>query len=344
MRPSPGNGASIRRAGCSCSCRTRGSDRSRWCLRFSSRRGFPAQALRLQDYLGALILFVGIAGEALADAQLKRFRDRPRQQGPGLRRRAVALVAPSELFLRMVRLAGLSRDRDLAGLSVTGAGRRCWRRSSCTGSWCTSPASRRWKQQMLRSRGERYRDYQSRTSSSFRCRPQQGSRSHEPVVSSMIGTAERVPLPDVIIRAAIQRLCSRTATRLAIGNADERCRVRRRNGGARHRRTYRRGQCPALRSAGGVLCRRCSARTANIRPASTGSRHSTLQEAEEEALRQTVEHADLADGQSILELGCGWGSLSLWMARQFPNAQDHRGVEFAFAARIYRERGGGARA
>ncbi len=45
---------------------------------------------------------------------------------------------------------------------------------------------------------------------------------------------------------------------------------------------------------------------------------STLQEAEEEALRQTVEHADLADGQSILELGCGWGSLSLWMARQFP--------------------------
>ena len=40
-----------------------------------------------------------------------------------------------------------------------------------------------------------------------------------------------------------------------------------------------------------------------------------------EALRQTVEHADLADGQSILELGCGWGSLSLWMARQFSHAQ-----------------------
>ena len=65
---------------------------------------------------------------------------------------------------------------------------------------------------------------------------------------------------------------------------------------------------------------------------------STLQEAEEEALRQTVEHADLADGQSILELGCGWGSLSLWMARQFPHARDHRGVELAFAARIHRER------
>jgi cyclopropane-fatty-acyl-phospholipid synthase len=34
-----------------------------------------------------------------------------------------------------------------------------------------------------------------------------------------------------------------------------------------------------------------------------------------------VEHADLADGQSILELGCGWGSLSLWMARLYPNSK-----------------------
>src|SRR3984957_14423492 len=35
---------------------------------------FPSDLLRLQDYLGALVLFAGIAGEALADAQLKRFR------------------------------------------------------------------------------------------------------------------------------------------------------------------------------------------------------------------------------------------------------------------------------
>ena len=39
-------------------------------------------------------------------------------------------------------------------------------------------------------------------------------------VSTIIGTAERVPLPDVIIRAAIHRLCSRTATRLAAGNTE----------------------------------------------------------------------------------------------------------------------------
>lgn len=45
-----------------------------------------------------------------------------------------------------------------------------------------------------------------------------------------------------------------------------------------------------------------------------------LAAAEERALRATAEHALLADGQDILELGCGWGSLSLWMARKFPNA------------------------
>jgi cyclopropane-fatty-acyl-phospholipid synthase len=46
-----------------------------------------------------------------------------------------------------------------------------------------------------------------------------------------------------------------------------------------------------------------------------------LAEAENLALSQTCDHADLRDGQHILELGCGWGSLSLYMAARFPNAQ-----------------------
>ena len=44
----------------------------------------------------------------------------------------------------------------------------------------------------------------------------------------------------------------------------------------------------------------------------------TLDEAEASALRLTAERARLADGQRVLELGCGWGSLSLWMAARFP--------------------------
>jgi cyclopropane-fatty-acyl-phospholipid synthase len=44
----------------------------------------------------------------------------------------------------------------------------------------------------------------------------------------------------------------------------------------------------------------------------------TLAQAEDRALAETTAHADLADGQDILELGCGWGSLSLWIAERFP--------------------------
>jgi cyclopropane-fatty-acyl-phospholipid synthase len=45
---------------------------------------------------------------------------------------------------------------------------------------------------------------------------------------------------------------------------------------------------------------------------------SSLDEAEEAMLALTCERAGLEDGQDILELGCGWGSLSLYMARRYP--------------------------
>jgi cyclopropane-fatty-acyl-phospholipid synthase len=47
----------------------------------------------------------------------------------------------------------------------------------------------------------------------------------------------------------------------------------------------------------------------------------TLAEAEDRALEETAQHADLADGQSILELGCGWGSLSLFLAERMPRSR-----------------------
>jgi cyclopropane-fatty-acyl-phospholipid synthase len=47
----------------------------------------------------------------------------------------------------------------------------------------------------------------------------------------------------------------------------------------------------------------------------------TLADAEEAALAETARRAQLANGQTILELGCGWGSLSLWMARRFPESR-----------------------
>ncbi len=47
----------------------------------------------------------------------------------------------------------------------------------------------------------------------------------------------------------------------------------------------------------------------------------TLAQAEMYALEETTAHADLRDGQHILELGCGWGSLSLYMAERLPAAR-----------------------
>jgi cyclopropane-fatty-acyl-phospholipid synthase len=43
-----------------------------------------------------------------------------------------------------------------------------------------------------------------------------------------------------------------------------------------------------------------------------------LGHAEEAALAATAERAGLEDGQRVLELGCGWGSLTLWMAAHYP--------------------------
>jgi cyclopropane-fatty-acyl-phospholipid synthase len=44
----------------------------------------------------------------------------------------------------------------------------------------------------------------------------------------------------------------------------------------------------------------------------------TLAHAEDAALAFSSDFAGLADGQDVLELGCGWGSLSLWMAEHYP--------------------------
>jgi len=43
----------------------------------------------------------------------------------------------------------------------------------------------------------------------------------------------------------------------------------------------------------------------------------SLDEAEAAALALTCERAGLVDGQRVLELGCGWGSLTLWMAERY---------------------------
>ena len=135
---------------------------------------FPSGALRLQDFLGVLILLIGIAGEALADAQLKAFRENPDNKGrvcdAGLWRWS---RHPNYFFEWFGWLAypviGLSLDYPLVypwGLATLLAPVfMYWILVHVTG---IPPL----EEQMLRSRGERYREYQSRTSRFFPFPPQ----------------------------------------------------------------------------------------------------------------------------------------------------------------------------
>jgi steroid 5-alpha reductase family enzyme len=131
---------------------------------------FPSDALRPQDFIGALILFIGIAGEALADAQLKRFREDPANKGrvcdAGLWRWS---RHPNYFFEWFGWLAypviGLSVDYPWGLATLLAPIFMYWILVHVTG---IPPL----EEQMLRSRGERYRDYQLRTSRFFPLPPQ----------------------------------------------------------------------------------------------------------------------------------------------------------------------------
>ena len=45
----------------------------------------------------------------------------------------------------------------------------------------------------------------------------------------------------------------------------------------------------------------------------------SLDEAEEAMLELTCRRASIEDGMDVLELGCGWGALSLWIAEKYPH-------------------------
>ncbi len=107
----------------------------------------PGTSLHWQDYAGALILMVGIGGEALSDAQLKRFRQDPANKGrvcdAGLWRFS---RHPNYFFQWFGWLAYPMIAISLADpVLIHGDGLRCWLRFSCIGFWFTSPVSRLWK-------------------------------------------------------------------------------------------------------------------------------------------------------------------------------------------------------
>jgi steroid 5-alpha reductase family enzyme len=137
----------------------------------------PAGELRLQDWLGALILALGIGGEALADSQLKAFRSDPANKGKvcdtGLWRWS---RHPNYFFqwfgwlaYPVIAIPFADPLSYLWGyLSLLAPVFMYWILVHVTG---VPPL----EEQMLKSRGERYRDYQARTSMFFPLPPRSRS-------------------------------------------------------------------------------------------------------------------------------------------------------------------------
>jgi len=142
--------------------------------------------------------------------------------------------------------------------------------------------------------------------------------------SGLLGLAERRLLPDALVRVGIRRLC---ASRLREGRA---------NGIEVAELAFQ--QLVASLRASPLAIDVDAANRQHYELPPEFFRHclgprlkysacwfehgdETLAQAETSMLERYAERAELADGQDILELGCGWGSLTLWMAERYPDAR-----------------------
>ncbi len=130
---------------------------------------------------------------------------------------------------------------------------------------------------------------------------------------------EATPLPDPVTRAGIEWLCARTARKLGQQPDSEAAFARTMTDYpiAEHADLANEQHYELPPAFFGLTLGPRRKYSCCYYP--TGSE--TLAEAEICALDETIAHAGLADGQQILELGCGWGSLTLTMAAQFPAAR-----------------------
>jgi cyclopropane-fatty-acyl-phospholipid synthase len=139
-----------------------------------------------------------------------------------------------------------------------------------------------------------------------------------------IGWVERGLVPDTVVRSAIRRLCERRLREISAGDAE------------------------ASAAMAEAFVRDMDAAPTAPLPQLANDQHyevpaaffalalgphrkyscawwpdgtATLGDAEAKSLAATCGRAGLVDGQSILELGCGWGSLTLWMAEHYPGSR-----------------------
>jgi cyclopropane-fatty-acyl-phospholipid synthase len=141
--------------------------------------------------------------------------------------------------------------------------------------------------------------------------------------AGLLGLAERGLLPDLLLRAGIRRQCTQRLTAENAGGLSAQSeRYRRLIGQLRHspvaiHTDIANTQHYELPSAFFKLCLGENLKYSGCYyPTGT----ETLDQAEAAMLALYAVRAELADGQDILELGCGWGSFTLWMAQRYPQA------------------------
>ncbi|NYZ61722.1 SAM-dependent methyltransferase [Luteimonas deserti] len=148
--------------------------------------------------------------------------------------------------------------------------------------------------------------------------------AHDAPAAGALGLAERGLVPDALLRRGIRRLCA------------QRLRDERAGGIEAQSRRYA-GLVESLRTSPvAIHTDAANAQHYELPPAffrlCLGARFKysscyyptggeTLDQAEDAMLALYGVRAGLADGQEILELGCGWGSLTLWMAERYPGVR-----------------------
>jgi cyclopropane-fatty-acyl-phospholipid synthase len=146
----------------------------------------------------------------------------------------------------------------------------------------------------------------------------------ERTATGLLGLAERGYLPDALLRHGIRRLCEQRLREEKAGGLDrqaarfsERIEMLRHSPVAIHTDTAN-AQHYELPPAFFELC---LGKRLKYSGCYYSSGEESLEQAEDAMLALYGERAEIADGQKILELGCGWGSLTLWLSERYPNAK-----------------------
>ncbi|MDQ3160471.1 MAG: class I SAM-dependent methyltransferase [Pseudomonadota bacterium] len=139
----------------------------------------------------------------------------------------------------------------------------------------------------------------------------------------LLGMAERGSMPDSVLRAGIRRMCRQRLAEESAGGPQaiseqfqKQIAILRESPVAIHTDAANR-QHYELPPA---FFQHCLGPRLKYSSCYYPTGNESLAEAEEAMLHMYGERAALADGQDVLELGCGWGSLTLWMAQRYPNS------------------------